>query len=48
MRWAALVARMGYMRNACSVLGGKHVGNKTLGRSKHKWDGITKMDPKEI
>jgi hypothetical protein len=48
MRWAALVARMGDMRNACRVLGGKPVGNKTLGRSKLRWDGITKMDLSEI
>jgi len=28
--------------------GGKLVGNKTIGRSKLRWDGITKMGPTEI
>jgi len=36
------------MRKAYKVLGGKHVGKKTLGRSKLRWDGITKMDLREI
>ena len=43
MRWAAFVARMGDVRKACKVLGGKHVGNETLGRSKLKCDGTTKL-----
>jgi hypothetical protein len=29
-------------------LGGKHIGNITLGRSKRRWYGITKMDLREI
>jgi hypothetical protein len=48
MRWGAFVARMGDMRNACRVLEGKHIGNIALGRSKRRWDGITKMDVREI
>jgi hypothetical protein len=42
------VARMGDMRNACRVLEGKHIGNIPLGRSKRRWDGITKMDLRGI
>jgi hypothetical protein len=37
---------MGDMKNACRVLGGKHVGNKTLGRSKLRWDCIIQIDLK--
>jgi len=42
--WVALVARMGDMRNTCMVLGGKICRKQTLGRSKLRWDDITKMD----
>lgn len=42
------MTRMEDVRKACRVLGGKHVGNKTLRRSKLRWEGTTKMDLREM
>jgi hypothetical protein len=44
MRWAGHVARMGGNRNAYSVLVGKPLGKRTLGRPRCRWVDNIKMD----
>jgi hypothetical protein len=48
MRWAEHVARMGEMRNAYEILGGKSEGKRPLGRPRHMWVDNIKMDLREI
>jgi hypothetical protein len=38
MRWAGHVARMGAMRNVCSILVGESEGKRPLGRLRHRWE----------
>jgi hypothetical protein len=45
MRWAGRVARMG---GVCSVLMGKHEGNKSLVRPRQRWEDNIKMDLREV
>jgi len=44
MRWAGHVARMGEERGAYKVLVGKPVGNRPLGRPRHRWVDNIRMD----
>jgi hypothetical protein len=44
MRWAGLVARMGHMRNAYSMLVGKPDGKRTLGRLRRRREDILVQD----
>jgi hypothetical protein len=46
MRWAGHVARMGTKMNAYGILVGKPEGKKPLGRSRHRWVDIIKIDLK--
>jgi hypothetical protein len=47
MRWARLVARRGYMRNAYNILVGKPEGKRPLRRPKRRWEDNIRMDLKE-
>jgi hypothetical protein len=47
-RWAGNVARMGEGRNVYRVLVRKPEGKRPLERPKHRWEGVIKMDPREI
>jgi hypothetical protein len=44
MRWEGNVARRGDRRVAYRVLLCRAVGNRQLGRSKHRWEYRNKMD----
>jgi hypothetical protein len=48
MRWAGHVACMGEDRGVHRVLMGKSEGKKPLGRSRHRWENIIKMDLQEV
>jgi hypothetical protein len=48
MRWARNVARMEEKRNACTILAGKTVGRRPLGRPRLRWVDNIKMDIREI
>jgi hypothetical protein len=48
MRRAGQVARMGETRNAYSLLVGKPVGKRPLGRPRRRWVDNIKMDLREI
>ena len=42
------VARMGERRRVYSVLVGKPVGKRQLGRHRHRWEDNIKMDLREV
>jgi len=48
MRWERNVARMGERRGVYRILVGKPEGKRPLGRPKHKWEDIIKMDLHEV
>jgi hypothetical protein len=48
MRWAGHVARMGEKRYAYRLLVGKPEGRRPLGRPRHKWVDIIKIDLGEV
>jgi hypothetical protein len=48
MRWAGHVARMGEERGVYSVLVGKPEGRRPLGRPRHRWVDIIRMDLQEV
>jgi len=48
MRWAGHVARMGEERWAYSVLVGKPVGRRPLGRPRRRWVDNIRMDLQEV
>ena len=48
LRWAAQVSRMEKGRSAFKFLGGKHTGNRPLGRPRRRWEEIIRVDLKEI
>jgi hypothetical protein len=48
MRWAGLVARMGYNRNAYRILVGMPEGKRRLGRPRRRRVDNIKMDLREI
>jgi len=47
MRWAGHVVCMGKMMDACSVVVGKLVRKRKLGRPRHKWEYKVKMELEE-
>jgi hypothetical protein len=47
MRWTGHVARIGDMKNAYTILIGKPVGKRPLGRPRRRWEDISKMDLRE-
>ena len=47
-RWAGHVARMEEGRSVFKILTGKSTGKRPLGRSRHRWEGTIRMDPKGI
>jgi hypothetical protein len=48
MRWVDHVARMGDKRNAYSLLVGKPVGKRPLGRPRRRWGDNIRMDLAEV
>jgi hypothetical protein len=48
MIWAGYVARMGAGRGVYRVLVGKPVGKRPLGRARHRWEDIIKMNLQEV
>jgi hypothetical protein len=48
MRWAGHVAPMGEMRNAYISLVRKPEGQRPLGRPRHRWEDIIRMDLREV
>jgi hypothetical protein len=44
MRWAGHLACMGEKMNACRILVGKPKGKRPVGRPRHRWEDIIKMD----
>jgi hypothetical protein len=48
MRWVGLVARMGKVRNAYTILVGKPEGKSSLGRPRRRWEDNIKIDLREI
>jgi hypothetical protein len=48
VRWAGQVARVGERRNVYRVLVGKPEGKRRLGRPRHRWEDVIKMDLREI
>jgi hypothetical protein len=48
VRWARHLARMGEMRNACNILGGKSERKRSLGRPRRGWEDNIRMDLREI
>ena len=44
MRWAGLVAYMGKVMDAYSVVVGKLVRKRKLGRPRHRWEYKVKME----
>ena len=48
MRWAGHLARMAARRGAYRVLVGKPEGKRPLGRPRHRWEDIIKMDHQEV
>jgi hypothetical protein len=47
IKWAGHVAQMGEKKNAYRILMGKPEGKRPLGRPRHRWVGIIKMDLRE-
>jgi hypothetical protein len=47
MRWAGYVTRMGEGRCVYRVLVGRPESNRSLGRTKRRWEGNIKMDLRE-
>jgi hypothetical protein len=48
MMWAGYVARMGVGRSVYRVLVGRLEGKRPLGRPRHRWEDIIKLDLREI
>jgi len=48
MRWAGHVARMWEGRGVYRVSVGKFEWKRPLGRPRHRWEGIIKMDFQEV
>jgi hypothetical protein len=48
MRWAGHMARMGEVRGAYNILGGRPEGRRPLGRPRRRWEDNIKMDLREI
>jgi hypothetical protein len=48
MRWVGHVVRMGERRGVYRVLVGLLEGKKQLGRHRHRWEDITKMNLQEV
>jgi hypothetical protein len=48
MRWAALVARIGDIRNSYHIFVSKPEGKRLVGRPKHRWVDNIRMDIREI
>jgi hypothetical protein len=47
MIWTGHVARMGAMRIAYKIFGGKPEGKRQLGRPRHRWEDNIRMDLRE-
>jgi hypothetical protein len=43
-----MLAHMGQMRNACSILVEKPERKRQLGRPRHRWEDINRMGLREI
>ena len=48
LRWAGHVARMEEGRSALTILTGKPIGKRPLGRPRRRWEGNIRMDLEEI
>jgi hypothetical protein len=48
MRWAGLVARMGEVRGAYTILVGRPEGRRPLGRPRCRWEDNIRTDLREI
>jgi hypothetical protein len=48
VRWAGHVAQMAEKRNAYRILMGKPEGKRPLGRARHRWVDIIKIDLRKI
>jgi len=48
MRWAGYVARMGEKRGMYTVLVGKPVRRRPLGRPRHRWVNNIRMDLQDV
>jgi hypothetical protein len=48
MRWAGYVTHIGEKRNVYRVLVGKRESRRPLGRPRHWWNNVIKMDLGEI
>jgi hypothetical protein len=48
MRWVGHVARMGEGSGVYGVLVGRPVGERPLGRPRHRWENNIKIDLREI
>ena len=48
MRWVGHVARMGERRGAYKVLVGKPEAKRPLGKPRHGWEDIIKIDLEEV
>jgi hypothetical protein len=48
IKWVGHVARVGEGRNVYRVLVGKPKGKRPLGRPRHRWEDVIKMDLREI
>jgi hypothetical protein len=47
-RWVGHVALMGVERNVYRVLMGKLEGKRRLGRPRHRWEDVIRMDLREV
>jgi hypothetical protein len=48
MRWVGLVARVGELRNAYSILVGVPEGKRQIGRPRRRWEDNMRTDLREI
>jgi hypothetical protein len=48
MRWVGHVAHIGERRNMYRVFVGKPEGKRPLGRPRHRWEDVIRMDLREI
>jgi hypothetical protein len=48
LRWAGQIARMDEGRSAFKILTGTHVGKRSLGRPRRRWEDNIRTDLKEI